>query len=1246
MPHKPTVASLFLVAFAVGLNALGQPPVTPPSRDVGVASAPSPGNEATETSTRPVLAWKPGQRVRSRDGHMVFVGLNHQEVSDAFYRNHPNVDVHVVSTPTLELSELTENTTYYWRVDQTDNDSPETNSKGEIWSFTTGSRQRGNFSDTFSTAHDYLNEGIAASGWDGFLGKSARETADRIATEDGKLFLQSTRGRYQEGWDPLGPLLYKNVTGDFKATVRVVDYQSLSYNNGGIMARVASPDDAGPGEDWISIDYFPIYGGIYARMADDNRRKEKGSNGQGKNADKFLQLELIGNLFFLRHSSDGKSWQELPDSPITRNDLVNVPLQVGLFQATYSDNQGEVSFDDFSLERGEPIRTARPHTPVDGDTDRPQKLTLSWIPGSGAVHHDIYLGDARELVAGAGPEDREIYRGRQPLTDIDLEIEDLVDGKTYYWRIDEVTGDEVHAGPTWSFTVYDRLLAGFENVRSDADLQKSWTVDGGGQLTLSKSDAAQGKQSLRLQVNDSNRDSRVNFTFPENQDWLSSTYGFRSLRVQFKGDPSNRCEQLYMAFEDDDWGSRQTVVMYEGEIANLKKAEWTRWDIDLRRLVENNPTFRTDRVRKMSVGVVGAGTFHFDDLSVEYERPTDDQWPSYVQPNRFVNPVPFDQVTVTGGIWRERMDVNRTVSLPHVWSRCESSRKANGDDSKRLENFAKAGGQIEGEFTGTYFNDSDVYKIIEGTANTLQNHPDVELEAYTDQVIDSIAAAQWDDGYVYTFYSLPDRKPSARWSNVGSMHELYCAGHLIEAAVAYQKATGKRKLLDVAIRFADLICDTFGPGKKSAAPGHQEIELALVKLYRLTGNQRYIDTAKFFIDQRGRGESRNLYGTYSQDHIPFVSQEKGVGHSVRAGYLYCAATDIAMQQGDEAYANALFRLWDNITNTKTYITGGIGQPGGPEGFAGDYELGNSCYAETCSGIAFAMWNHRLHQMTGESKYADLVERTFLNNMLSSLSAEGDKHYYTNPLTTNGRERWPWPGHDCACCPSNLVRVISSISGYAYTQTDDSIHVNQYLTSRGEISINDNSIELIQTTNYPWDGDIAIEVRPDTSASFAIKLRIPGWARNQPMPGNLYQYVEKNEDEFTLSVNGSPIETKVRHGYVEIRRSWQAGDTIRLDLPMPIRRVVAHPRAVADKGLVAIERGPIVYCAEFKDNAFAVSQLKLNDATKLHAEFEEDMFGGVVTISGDGDAKLKLIPYYLYANRGNGWMRVWMPRQEK
>jgi hypothetical protein len=1097
------------------------------------------------------------------------------------------------------------------------------------------------FADTFDVDHDFLTNGTVGSGWDGVIGKDARQTADRIAVADGKLFLQSTRGRYQEGWNPLGPMLFKTVTGDFKATVRVVDYESLSYNNCGIMARAAKLDDAGKGEDWISVDYFPIYGGIYARLADDNRRTERGSNGQGKNADKFLQLELVGNQFFLRHSPDGVTWKELPNSPFRRNDLVNVPLQVGLFQATYSDNQGQVSFDDFSLVQSPPVRTSRVISPASDAADRPRNLALRWIPGAGARHHDIYVGTSREQVASATRENGNVFRGRQDAGNCQIEMTDLADGETYFWRVDEVTDSKTYRGDVWSFTTYDRNLAAFEEFDSDRELQSTWAVTGDGTATLSQLEPHSGQQSLRLESRGG--DTKAEFTFASNQDWFSSTYNFRSLRVHFKGQAENQISKLYLAVEDNDWERSQSVVQFGSDSAALKQPTWTTWDIDLRQLVENNPALRLSHVKKMSIGIVGSGTVLVDDISVEYPETEGPNGPGprLVQRERFVEAVPFDKVKVTGGLWRERMDVNRKVSLPHVWGRCENSIKGNGDPSKRLENFQKAGGLLDGPFTGTYFNDSDVYKILEGTANSLRNHPDEQLEAYADKVIDWIAAAQWEDGYVYTFYSLPTKKPDARWTNVGQMHELYCAGHLIEAAVAYHQATGKRKLLDVATCFADLICETFAPGKLEDAPGHQEIELALLRLYQVTGQQRYKDTAKFFIDQRGQGGVRRLYGTYSQDHIPFVQQEEGVGHSVRAGYLFCAATDIARLDENDDYANALFRLWDNIVNTKTYLTGGIGQPGGPEGFAGNYQLDNNCYAETCSGIAFAMWNHRLHQMTGECKYADMVERTFLNNMLSSLSAEGDRHYYTNPLQTGGRQRWEWPGHDCACCPSNLVRVISSISGYVYSHDDDTININQYMASTGTVPVGDNSVALTQTTNYPWDGNIAIEVRPESPDEFEIKLRVPGWARNQPMPGNLYRYLDTSDESISLTVNGSAMEATVENGYIPIRRKWTAGDRITLDLPMPVRRVVAHPKAVADKGLVALERGPIVYCAEFKDNDFPVGQLRLSDNAQFETKFEPDFFNGVVTIqSGD----MKFIPYYLYANRGEGWMRVWMPRQ--
>ncbi|MGI9467960.1 MAG: beta-L-arabinofuranosidase domain-containing protein [Rubripirellula sp.] len=1124
------------------------------------------------------------------------------------------------------------------------------------------------FQDRFGKPHDFLGKGVAGTSWDGFVGAGKNQTADRIEIAEGMLNLRSTNGRYQEGWNPLGPLLFKTVTTDFKATVRIADYESLSFNNGGIMARVANDSDAGKGEDWISVDYFPIYGGIYARMADDGRRAEKGSNGQGRNADRFLQLERKGNLFFLRHSQDGKAWQELNGSPFQRSDLVNVPLQVGLFQATYSDKQGQVSFDDFSLELSEPVMQSRLVGPANQAVGLPPSVALQWIPGHEATHHDVYFGASREEVSSATPVSPEgVYQGRFANEMVEHAIQGLDDGHVFYWRVDAITGEKIHAGEVWSFTVYDRRLEDFESLMSKEDLVSKWKLAGDGAIALEKGRGSDSSTSLAFAVADHGQVAAT-VSFEQPQNWLSSTYNLRSLRVFLRTGAGTQLSRVWLACEGGDWGRQRAEIEYPGDLTALTD-QWVPWDVDLRVLLRSNPALRLDHITSLTIGVKGAGKLLVDDLSVEYQLSANpasahqvdtdanqgiastaqSAWPRYIDPEQFVDPVGFDQVTVTGGLWRERMDVNRTSSLPHVWSRCESSTKANGEASRRLDNFAKAAGQMKGGFTGTFFNDSDVYKIIEGTANSLQNHPDPDLEAYTDRVIDLIAAAQWDDGYLFTFYSLPKRRPEARWSNVGSMHELYCAGHLIEAAIAYRQATGKRKLLDVASRFADLICDTFGPEGRNDAPGHQEIELALFRLFDLTGERRYLATARFFIDQRGDAGRKQRYGTYSQDHRPFVEQENGVGHSVRAGYLYCAATDIARRERDEAYANALFRVWDNVTNRKMYLTGGIGQPGGPEGFAGDYELGNGCYAETCSGIAFAMWNHRLHLMTGESKYADLIERTFYNNMLSALSVEGDRHYYTNPLETGGRERWPWPGHDCACCPSNLVRVISSIGGYAYSQSENTIRVNQYLDSRAELLMGANTIVLKQETQYPWDGDIQIAVVPEQSAEFEIKLRIPGWARNQPMPGNLYRYIDSPELPIRLEVNGSPVAVEIRDGYVAVRRQWKKNDMIHLVLPMRIRRVIAHPRATADKGRVAIERGPLVYCAEFKDNASDAAQWKVSDATKLKAEWNDKLFGGAVTlaetsaVTDSADVGLRLIPYYLYSNRGRGSMRVWLPR---
>ena len=1113
------------------------------------------------------------------------------------------------------------------------------NDRSEMWEQSAVER----FRDRFDANNDFLRHGTAETGWDGFVGNkkadptAQNETADRVASTNGQLWLQSTNGRYQEPWKPLGPFLFKNVTGDFRATVEVTDYQDLSFNNGGIMARVAKAEEAGQGEDWISIDYFPIYGGIYARMADDNRRREPANNGQGRNADKHLRLERIGNQFFLSHSPDGVTWTDLPDSPFTRDDLGGVPLQVGLFQATYSGKQGQIGFDNFTLEQLPAVETARVISPADEAVGLPRNLFLRWIPGHSAKAHNLYIGTSQASVANATPKSQGIYRGQLPASNTAFELDLLDDDQTYYWRVDEISDGQTHRGATWSFQTYDPIIANFEETARPESRHDQWKLTTEGNVSRSSEFPHSGQYALQLNAY---RDRvEASMAFGANQDWVSTAFDIRSLQLYLRGNEDNQISKVYVALEDNDWVPNRAVV-YLGGGDEFNTQRWIGKNIDLHEFTKNNPAIRLDSIRKLSIDVVGRGRVSVDDISLQYA--SRDSKPR-VQAEQFVEAVPFNQVRVTGGLWRERMEVNRMVSLPHVWGRCETSITGDGRPSKRLDNFRKAGGLLEGPFTGTYFNDSDVYKIIEGTANSLQNHPDAELEAYADKVIDWIAAAQWDDGYLFTFYSLPRKQPERRWKNIGGQHELYCAGHLIEAAVAYREATGKEKLFNVAIRFADLICNTFGPGRIETAPGHQEIELALLRLYEATSEQRYKQMAKFFIDQRGNGTKRRLYGTYSQDHVPLIQQAEAVGHSVRATYLFAAATDIARMDGHEAYANALFRIWDNIVNRKMYLTGGIGQPGGPEGFAGDYQLGNGCYAETCSGIGFAMWNHRMHQLTGEVKYADLIERTFLNNTLSSLSAKGDRHYYTNPLMTGGRERWEWPGHDCACCPSNLVRLISSIGGYAYSHNSDTIHINQYMENTGTVNLDSGPVTLSQQTDYPWDGKIVIDVAPSTSTNFQIKLRIPGWARDQPIPGNLYRYLPADGGDLkpTLVVNGETIPIEIKQGYVTLNRKWTSGDTIQLNLPMPVRRVVAHPKALADKGLVALERGPIVYCAEFCDNDFAVNELGLSDSAEFEIEKDPERMNGVATLT---TGEMHFIPYYLYANRGPGWMRVWIPRQ--
>jgi len=605
--------------------------------------------------------------------------------------------------------------------------------------------------------------------------------------------------------------------------------------------------------------------------------------------------------------------------------------------------------------------------------------------------------------------------------------------------------------------------------------------------------------------------------------------------------------------------------------------------------------------------------------------------------------VPFTDVTVADEFWAPRMETNRKVTVRYDFEKCEQT--------GRIDNFAKAGGLMEGEFEGIYFNDSDVYKVIEGAAYSLKIHPDPELEKYVDGVIEKIAAAQWEDGYLYTFYSLPEHQPEKRWTDVQNKHELYCAGHFFEAAVAYYQATGKRKILDVAIRLADYIDSVFGPGKKHDVPGHEEIEIGLVKLYGVTGEKRYLELAKFFLDERGRAYGRKLYGEYCQDHKPVVEQDAAVGHAVRAGYLYTGMADVAALTGEADYIKALDRIWLDVVSKKLYITGGIGARGGGESFGDDYELPNAtAYCETCAAIANAMWNHRMSLLHGDARYIDVLERVIYNGFLSGISLSGDKFFYPNPLASDGKyQRSPWFG--CACCPTNIVRFMPSLPGYAYAHQADNVYVNLFIGGGAEIRLPDNTIRLRQQTNYPWDGHVKIQVEPERAGKFTVCLRIPGWAQNRPVPSDLYSYLDTNTEQVSLKVNGNPISVDTVKGYVPIRRMWRKGDIIELNLPMPIRRVVANPKVKDDLGRTAIERGPIVYCFEGADNPEGVANLILPPEAKLKAEYRGEKLGGIVMITGRGQIRrdgktvenidVVAIPYYAWAHRGKNEMAVWL-----
>ena len=619
-------------------------------------------------------------------------------------------------------------------------------------------------------------------------------------------------------------------------------------------------------------------------------------------------------------------------------------------------------------------------------------------------------------------------------------------------------------------------------------------------------------------------------------------------------------------------------------------------------------------------------------------------------------PVPFTSVEFNDNFWSPRHKTNRQVTIPYDFKKCE--------ETGRIDNFAVAGGLKEGEHIGRRYNDSDVFKIVEGAAYSLAIYPDPELDNYLDDLIEKFAAAQEDDGYLYTMRTINPEKVSKgagerRWSYIAQSHELYNVGHMYEAAVAHYLATGKRNFLDVAIKSADLIEKTFGPGKRMDPPGHQEIEIGLAKLYRITGEEKYLKLAKFFLDQRGNFEGHESYGEYCQDHKQVVEQDEAVGHAVRAGYMYSGMADIAALTGNKTYIRAIDRIWENVVSKKLYMTGGIGSRHSGEAFGDNYELPNlTAYNETCAAIANMMWNHRLFLLHGDAKYMDVLERTLYNGFLSGIAFSGDEFFYPNPLESDGsHKRSPW--FDCSCCPSNVVRFLPSLPGYVYAQKNNNIFVNLYISGSAKIQLKNNSVIIKQDTEYPWDEIINIRLEPQKEESFSISIRIPGWTQNSPVPSDLYRYLNNRDESASVKINGEKQDFEIRKGFAEFKRKWKKGDKIEIHFPMRVRRAISHENVKDNEGKAALERGPIVYCAEWPDNNGHVRNLVLPDETKLKTEFRSNMLNGINVITGEVPAlfetksgktekkiqKFTAIPYYAWAHRGQGEMMVWFPRNE-
>ena len=614
-----------------------------------------------------------------------------------------------------------------------------------------------------------------------------------------------------------------------------------------------------------------------------------------------------------------------------------------------------------------------------------------------------------------------------------------------------------------------------------------------------------------------------------------------------------------------------------------------------------------------------------------------------------LEPVSFSRVTITDDFWKPRIDRIATATLPACIYQTEIA-------TPRIQNFINAAKKKKGSFKGLVYDDSDVFKALEAMSYSLKDNPDPALERKADEWIDIIAAAQMPDGYLNTYYELTDI--NKRWTEIPN-HEDYNAGHLIEAAVAYYNSTGKRKLLDVAIRYANHIDSTFRLQNRHWISGHEEIELALVKLYHATGNDRYLKLADWYLQQRGTGTRMGWFTPeYWQDVKPVKEQTRITGHAVRAMYLYTGAADVAAATGDSGYMNAMKKVWQDVVYRNMYITGGIGSSGDNEGFTTDYDLPNQdAYCETCASVGMVLWNKRMNLLTGDSKYVDVLERSLYNGALDGLSLSGDRFFYGNPLTSlGGYGRSEWFG--TACCPANIARLVASLGDYIYAKSAGSIYVNLFVGSRTTIPLGTTTVTIEQQTNYPWDGDVTLHLTPSSTATFSLMVRIPGWAKNEPVPGNAYYYFRPGAQTFTLQVNGRNADYTLQNGYAVINRKWKAGDSVHLHLPMEVHRMIAIDSIQADAGRVALERGPLMYCIEQADNSNILNVL-LPDSASFHTEYLPSKLGGIVQITAAARAivpaddssavrevpqPVDFIPYYSWANRGQGAMQMWLPRK--